>query len=73
VLEDSGLQHEMHANGTNVEGEWDDVCAAVRRCHEVIQGLGVPRVVTILQMETRVDRDQALSERVTSVNEKMSL
>ena len=29
ILEESGLEHELHANGTNVEGEWDEVMAAM--------------------------------------------
>ena len=29
VLEDAGLSHSMHAYGTNIEGEWDGVFAAV--------------------------------------------
>lgn len=72
VFEESGLEHEMHANGTNVQGEWDDVCAAVRQCHQVIQGLGAPRVLTTLQLDTRTDRDQTLSDRVESVRDKLA-
>jgi uncharacterized protein (TIGR00106 family) len=36
VLSEAGLKSVLHANGTNVEGEWDKVFAAVRRCHEVV-------------------------------------
>ena len=36
VFQEAGLKHEMHAYGTNVEGEWDAVMAAVKRCHEVV-------------------------------------
>ena len=37
VLEESGLVHRLHASGTNIEGEWDQVFAAVRRCHEAVR------------------------------------
>ena len=30
IFEASGLNHEMHSYGTNVEGEWDKVMAAVK-------------------------------------------
>jgi len=33
VLEEAGLSHTMHAYGTNIEGDWDAVMAAVKRCH----------------------------------------
>ena len=29
VLEEAGLEIQLHANGTNIEGEWDDVFAAI--------------------------------------------
>lgn len=27
VLEEAGLEHQLHAYGTNIEGEWDEVMA----------------------------------------------
>lgn len=70
VFEDSGLEHEMHANGTNIEGEWDTIADALKKCHEVLHGLGVPRITTTVKLETRVDTEQTLSDRVESVEEK---
>ena len=43
---DSGLHHELHANGTNLEGEWDAVMAAIRTCHERLPRHGRARVST---------------------------
>jgi uncharacterized protein YqgV (UPF0045/DUF77 family) len=36
------LKTQLHANGTNIEGEWDEVFAAVRRCHEAVHAMGAP-------------------------------
>ncbi len=71
VLEDAGLEHRMHAYGTNVEGEWDDVFAAVRRCHEVVHQMGAPRVSTSMRVGTRTDRTQSIDDKVASVAEKL--
>jgi uncharacterized protein YqgV (UPF0045/DUF77 family) len=30
VLQDAGLETQLHANGTNIEGEWDTVFAAIK-------------------------------------------
>ena len=30
VLQEAGLKHQLHAYGTNIEGEWDEVMAAVK-------------------------------------------
>ncbi len=71
VLSDAGLTVQLHAYGTNVEGEWDDVFAAIKKCLEVVHGMGVPRISTVLKVGTRTDRDQTLGEKVESVRQKM--
>jgi uncharacterized protein (TIGR00106 family) len=71
VLRASGLHYELHANGTNVEGEWDAVLAAIRTCHERLHGLGVPRIHTDIKLGTRSDRDQRMADKVASVREKL--
>ena len=58
----------MHAYGTNVEGEWDEVFAAVKRCHEVVHEMGAPRISTSLKVGTRCDREQAIQDKNDSVN-----
>ena len=67
VLEEAGFAPEVHAYGTNFEGEWDAAMAAVRRCHEVVHGMGAPRIHSTLKLGTRTDRDQTLAEKVASV------
>lgn len=71
VLAEAGLKPVLHANGTNVEGEWDAVFAALKRCHEVVHGLGAPRIVTVIQAGTRVDRSQTMDQKIQSVLEKL--
>ncbi len=67
VLEDAGLSHRMHAYGTNVEGDWDAVFAAVKRCHQVVHELGAPRVTTSMRIGTRTDRVQHMDDKIRSV------
>lgn len=71
VLTRAGLEGKLHAFGTNVEGDWDVVLAAVKCCHEAIHEKGAPRVCTILKLGTRTDRNQTLDDKVRSVWEKM--
>jgi len=71
VLAEAGLRPQLHANGTNVEGEWDVVFAALKRCHEALHEMGAPRVTTTLQVGTRTDRDQTLEDKVRSVESKL--
>ena len=71
VLEDAGLSYSMHAYGTNIEGEWDEVFAAVKRCHEVVHQMGTPRISTSIKVGTRIDREQTMDEKIKSVREKL--
>ena len=71
VLQEAGLTHTLHAFGTNVEGEWDEVFAAVKRCHEVVHEMGAPRVTASLRIGTRVDKAQSLGDKVRSVQQKL--
>jgi uncharacterized protein (TIGR00106 family) len=71
VLRDSGLHHELHSNGTNLEGEWDAVMAAIRTCHERLHAMGVPRIHTDIKLGTRNDRDQRMADKVPSVMGKI--
>ena len=40
VLQEAGLEHQLHAYGTNIEGDWDEVFAAIKRCHERVHAMG---------------------------------
>ncbi len=72
VLNDAGLKVHLHAFGTNVEGEWDEVMAAVKQCHEVVHKMGAPRITTSIKIGTRVDRLQTMEEKVQSVEDKLN-
>ncbi len=70
VFTDAGLTPHLHAYGTTVEGEWDTVLAAVRRCHETVHKMGAPRISTTIKLGTRTDRTQTIEAKVRSVEEK---
>ena len=55
----AGLKISFHADGTNVEGDWDEVFQAVKQCHHAVHEMGAPRITTTIKVGTRVDRHQA--------------
>ena len=61
----------MHAYGTNVEGEWEAVFAAVKRCHQAVHEMGAPRISTTIKLGTRLDREQSMQDKIDSVNRKL--
>lgn len=72
ILNDAGLKIHLHAYGTNIEGEYDQVFAAIRRCHEQIHAAGAPRISTTIKLGSRIDREQTMADKLRSVEEKLT-
>ena len=70
VLREAGLEPVLHAHGSNVEGDWDTVMAALKRCHEVLHEMGAPRISTYVKIGTRTDKEISMEAAVRSVEEK---
>jgi uncharacterized protein (TIGR00106 family) len=71
VLRNADLEVQLHAYGTNVEGEWEEVFESLRSCHEAVHAMGAPRVTTTVKLGTRTDRPQSMEDKVRSVEEKL--
>jgi len=71
VLTEAGLKTRLHAYGTNIEGEWQAVFDAVKRCHETIHEMGAPRVSSTLRFGTRTDRPQTIEDKLHSVEKQI--
>jgi len=72
VFKEAKLSTRLHAYGTNIEGEWDEVFAAIKRCHEVVHQMGAPRISTVIKAGTRTDKPQTLDDKVRSVEQKLA-
>lgn len=73
ILRDSGLNTALHAFGTNIEGEWDTVFAAVKMCHEELHRMGVQRVSTSIRVGSRTDKPQTMEQKVRVVEDGLGL
>ena len=71
VFAEAGLKSVLHASGTDIEGEWDAVFAAIKRCHEVVHQMGAPRISTTIKLGTRTDRKQTNEDKIKSVTSKL--
>jgi len=67
LLEERGLHYQLHAYGTNIEGDWDKVMAAIKECHALVHKMGAPRISSTMKIGTRIDRDQSMQDKIESV------
>lgn len=72
ILQDHGLHPRSHPFGTAVEGEWDVVFQAIRACHEGLHSAGVPRLMTMLKVGTRVDKSQSLDDKMRALADRLT-
>ena len=71
VFTEAGFTPHMHAYGTNIEGEWETVLGAIKRCHEVVHQMGAPRISTNIRVGTRTDREQTIADKIRTAQEKI--
>ena len=61
LLKQSSLILETHASGTDVEGDLSQILQAVERVHAVLHAEGTMRLLTVVKLETRTDKEPTLA------------
>ncbi len=70
LVDASGLPYLLTPSGTCIEGEWDEVMALVRRCHDLVRRSS-PLVPTSIRIEDEEGGRDQLTRGITSVEEKL--
>ncbi len=68
IIRDSGLSYTVHGYGTNIEGDWDEVFAVVKKCHEALHAEGVVRISSTIKLGSRTDKEQTIEDKIVSVS-----
>ncbi|MCY7401341.1 MAG: thiamine-binding protein [Nocardioides sp.] len=71
VVRDSGLPCETNAMFTNIEGEWEEGMAVVKRAVDVVTEVS-PRVGLVLKADIRPGYDGQLSAKVERIEQALS-
>lgn len=71
IVAASGLDYRLHAMGTIIEGEWDDVMAVVTKCYEAMSA-DCDRVTCSIKVDARKGAAGRLASKVQSVQDKIS-
>ncbi len=70
LVDESGLPYQLTPSGTCIEGEWDEIMALIRHCHDRVRKSS-SHVVTFIKLEEDDGERHKLTRNVTSVEEKI--
>jgi len=66
IIKNSGLPYQLTSMGTIIEGEWEEVIALARKCHEEVKKYA-QRVVTSITVDDRKELRDRLKNAVLDV------
>jgi len=70
IIDGSGLDYRLHAMGTIVEGELDDVLGVLRKCFDAMAA-DCERITCTAKLDFRRGHSGRLKTKVASVEEKL--
>ncbi len=70
VVRESGLPNETNAMFTNIEGEWDEVMAVVKRAVDAVAA-AAPRVSLVLKADIRPGHTGQLTAKVQRIEDAL--
>jgi uncharacterized protein (TIGR00106 family) len=68
IVAQSGLDYRLHAMGTTLEGEWDQVFGVVRQCFQALEP-DCNRISVSIKLDYRKGADRHLESKVRHVQE----
>lgn len=66
IVDKSELDYQLTSMGTIIEGDWDEIMALVRKCHEEIRNFA-DRIVTNITIDDRKNMTGRLKNKVLEV------
>lgn len=72
LAEEKNVKYRLTGMGTIIEGELGAVLEATRKMHESVFSDQVQRVLTIVRIDDRRDREASVERKLKSVAEKMA-
>src|ERR1700710_2817769 len=71
VVRESGLPNETNAMFTNIEGDWDEVMAVVKRAVDAVAATS-PRVGLVLKADIRAGHTGQITAKVRRIEERLA-
>jgi uncharacterized protein (TIGR00106 family) len=71
LVRESGLPNETNAMFTNVEGDWDEVMALIKRCVMRVSQ-AAPRVSVVIKVDYRPGTTGAIKAKVDAIERRLT-
>lgn len=71
ALDQCHVQHQLTPMGTILEGDLDDIFEAIKTIHQIPFDHGAARVMTLVNLDDRRDKQATARGKVDSVKEKL--
>ena len=71
LQKEKGIQYELTAMGTIIEGDLEQLLALTRKMHEAAFDAGAMRVVTTIKIDDRRDKTSTMSNKIKSLKTKL--
>jgi uncharacterized protein (TIGR00106 family) len=70
VVDESGMPYKINPMGTVVEGDWEEIIALVKKCHDEIMKKE-ERVLISITIDDRKGKPNRIEEKVISVEKRL--
>lgn len=70
LIEESGLSYGIHAMGTNIEGEWDEVMSLIKKCRDALLETN-NRIGLIVVIDEKKGPTDQMTYKVRSVERRL--
>ncbi|MEN2994685.1 MAG: MTH1187 family thiamine-binding protein [Thermodesulfovibrio sp.] len=70
IVDESGLPYRLHAMGTIVEGQWDEIMSLIKKCRDSLME-EVERIIIDIKIDDRKGATGRIEGKVKSVEEKI--
>ncbi len=70
IVDASGLDYRLHAMGTVLEGEWDEVFDVVKKCYETMSA-DCDRITCTIKVDARKGTSGRLTSKIESVEKRL--
>ena len=72
IVKKSGLKYELSPTATIIEGDLDKLFEIAKKIHEISFDNGAKRVVTVIMIDDRRDKDISMEYKKNSVLSKLN-